>query len=187
MAPAGSPTFRRAGPADAPAVAHLHAESWRRNYRGAYSDAFLDGHVAADRLTLWTQRLREHDPRRCTILAEDGELLGFANTMFDHDPRWGALLDNLHVIPGHQGRGIGSRLLTLTAEAVLQHSKASGLYLWVLEQNVDAEAFYQARGGTRVERCPAEAPGGIASRLSGAPAKLRYAWPRPEVLLVSPC
>jgi hypothetical protein len=34
--------FRAAGPGDGPAVAGLHADSWRRHYRGAFSDAFLD-------------------------------------------------------------------------------------------------------------------------------------------------
>lgn len=50
--------FRLAGPADAGAVAKLHAESWRHHYRGAYSHAFLDGDVVADRLAVWTDRLR---------------------------------------------------------------------------------------------------------------------------------
>jgi hypothetical protein len=86
------PRLRLAGPGDAAAVAKLHAESWRRHYRGAYSDAFLDGDVFADRLAVWTKRLREPDPRRCAILAEDDALVGFANTVFDDDPRWGALL-----------------------------------------------------------------------------------------------
>ena len=35
-------SFRAAGPDDVHAVAGLHAESWQRHYRGAYSDAFLD-------------------------------------------------------------------------------------------------------------------------------------------------
>ena len=171
------PRFRLAGPADAAAVAHLHADSWRRHYRGAYSDAFLDGDVMADRLAVWTERLREPDPNRWTILAEDGSLVGFANTYFDHDATYGALLDNLHVADGHKRRGIGSRLLALTAEAVLARPEPTGLYLWVLEQNVDAQAFYEVHGAERVERCAVEPPGGIAERITGSPAKLRYAWP----------
>jgi ribosomal protein S18 acetylase RimI-like enzyme len=177
------PRFRAAGPGDASAIARLHADSWRRHYRGAYSDGFLDGDVLADRLAVWTHRLREPDPHRCTILAEQGGLLGFANTVLDDDPTWGALLDNLHVAAGHQGRGIGSRLLTMTAEAVVDRSEGTGLYLWVLEQNAEAQAFYRARGGRCVERHPASPPGGIASRLAGSPAKLRYAWADPAVLL----
>jgi ribosomal protein S18 acetylase RimI-like enzyme len=183
MAPVAEPQFRIAGPADADAVASLHAASWRRHYRGAYSDAFLDGDVLSDRLTVWTDRLREPDPGRCTILAEDGGLVGFANTVLDDDPTWGALLDNLHVADGHKRRGIGSRLLALTAEAVMDRPEMTGLYLWVLERNVDAQAFYEGRGGRYVERCPASPPGGIASRLTGSPAKLRYAWPEPSALL----
>jgi ribosomal protein S18 acetylase RimI-like enzyme len=177
------PQFRLAGSADAEAVANLHADSWRRHYRGAYSDAFLDGDVVADRLAVWTDRLREPDPRRCTILAENGGLVGFANTVFEHDPTWGALLDNLHVADRHKRRGIGSRLLALTAETLTERPERTGLYLWVLEQNVDAHAFYQARGGRCVGRGLVSPPGGNASRLTGSPAKLRYAWAKPTVLL----
>ena len=178
--------FRLARPADVAAVANLHAESWRRHYRGAYSDAFLDGDVFADRLTVWTHLLRDPDPRRFTILAEDGSLIGFANTLFDEDPTWGALLDNLHVADGHKRRGIASRLLALTAEALVQRPGSTGLYLWVLEQNVDAQAFYEARGGRRVGRGAVSPPGGIANRVTGTPAKLRYAWPDPTVILGQP-
>jgi ribosomal protein S18 acetylase RimI-like enzyme len=174
--------FRVAGPADAPAVAALHAESWRRHYRGAYSDDFLDGDVVADRLTVWTERLRAPDPGRCTLLAEDGGLVGFANTFFDDDPAWGALFDNLHVADGHRRRGIASHLLALTARALVDRGERTGLYLWVLERNAEAQAFYEARGAERVERAAVSPPGGIASRVAGSPAKLRYAWADPGVL-----
>ena len=177
-----APQFRFAGPADAAAVAELHADSWRRHYRGAYSDAFLDGDVVADRLAVWSDRLRDPDPRRCTILAEDRGLVGFANTFFDDDPAWGALLDNLHVAHGYQRRGIGSRLLVLTAEAVAGRPEPTGLYLWVLEQNTAAQAFYETLGGNRVERALSEAPSGDRARLNRTPAKFRYAWPHPSLL-----
>jgi ribosomal protein S18 acetylase RimI-like enzyme len=175
--------FRLAGPADAEAVAELHADSWRRNYRGAYSDDFLDGDVLADRVAVWSERLTEPDPRRYTLLAEDSGLIGFANTVLDDDPTWGALLDNLHVAHAHRRRGIGSRLMSMTAEAVLERGHPSGLYLWVLEQNLNAQAFYEALGGNCVGRSVVSPPGGIDSRLAGSPAKLRYAWSEPGVLL----
>jgi ribosomal protein S18 acetylase RimI-like enzyme len=178
-----STQFRRAEGADAETVAKLHADSWRRHYRGAYSDAFLDGDVLADRLAVWTARLSQPDPRRCTILAVDGGVVGFANTLLDDDPTWGALLDNLHVAERRRRRGLGSRLLALTAEAVIAHQKTAGLYLWVLEQNGDAQAFYESLAARREEREPVSAPGGIASRIVGSPAKLRYAWQEPVVLL----
>lgn len=83
----------------------------------AYADAFLDGDVMADRLEVWTDRLREPGAARCTIVAEGGEgLVAFAHTAFEDDPAWGALLDNLHVAFAHKRRGIGSQLLALTAQ-----------------------------------------------------------------------
>jgi hypothetical protein len=48
-APAGL-RFLAACPGDAQAIAGLHAGSWQRHYRGAFSDAFLD-HDAASLVT----------------------------------------------------------------------------------------------------------------------------------------
>lgn len=176
--------FRLAGLSDAEAVAALHADSWRRHYRGVYSDAYLDGDVAADRLVEWTTRFRESDPLRYTVLAEDGDgLVGFAHTVFEDDPTWGALLDNLHVVYGRKRRGIGSHLLALTAQAVIRRRVKTGLYLWCNEQNTDAQAFYQARGVRWVGSRQSSPPGGVPGRLQGSPTALRYAWPEPSVLL----
>ena len=175
--------FRLGGPGDADAVANLHADSWRRHYRGVLSDTYLDGDVVAERLAVWTDRLREPDPQCFTILAEDrGSLVGFAHAVFDNDPTWGALLDNLHVAHRDKRRGIGSRLMALTAEAVIRRPDSHGLYLWVLEKNLDAQAFYQACGGRCVGQAPVPPPGGTAGRLVGSPAELRYAWPDPTVI-----
>jgi GNAT superfamily N-acetyltransferase len=174
--------FRLAVPSDAEAVAAVHADSWRRHYRGAYSDEFLDGDVQTDRLSVWSERLREPDDASLTIVADDGDgLVGFAHSVFEADPRWGALIDNLHVVYAKKRRGIGSRLLSLTARPVLE--RGTGLYLWVLEQNSDARAFYEARGGRCVERALVPPPGGMTCRLTGTPFGLRYAWSDPAVLL----
>jgi GNAT superfamily N-acetyltransferase len=168
--------FRFAGASDATGVAALHADSWRRHYRGAYSDAFLDGDVAADRLAVWTDRLAQRSPGSCTIVAVDESgLIGFAHTVFDDDPAFGALLDNIHVAHPHQRRGVGSALLAMTAKTVAGRHQRTGLYVWVLEQNVDAQAFYEACGAKRMERAqggPAGSGPGSAQRIA-AQAALR--------------
>jgi len=176
--------FRTATAGDAVAVAGLHADSWRRHYRGAYSDAFLDGEVGEYLLTGWTERLSAPDPQARTILAElDGKVVGLAHTQLGEDAAWGALLDNLHVSSGLKRMGVGSRLLALTAQSVLDSSPGSGLYLWVLEQNAGARAFYDARGGTCVETSPDLPPGGDPTRLNGSVMCLRIVWPDPSKLL----
>jgi GNAT superfamily N-acetyltransferase len=176
--------FRAAGPGDARAITALHADSWQRHYRGAFSDAFLDNDVAGYLLPLWTERLASPDPQACTILAEiDCAVVGLAHTLLGEHRAWGAFLDNLHVAHGLKRQGIGTRLLTLTGQEVMDRSPSSGLYLWVLEQNSDARAFYAARGGACVERAETPPPGGDPARLNGKPMGLRYAWRDPSKLL----
>lgn len=179
--------FRSAEPGDAGAVAALHADSWRQHYRGAFSDAFLDGDVETYLREQWTGRLAAGDQRACTILAEhDGAVVGLAHTILGEHPTWGALLDNLHVAYWLKRQGIGTRLLALTARTVVDEAPGSGLYLWVLEQNTRARAFYAAQGGECVGRRRAEPPGGDPARLNGTPIGLRIAWRDPSALLSRP-
>jgi len=172
-----APLLRPAGSDDAEQVALLHAASWRRHYRGAYSDSFLDGDVAADRRAVWSSRLAAPG-RSATAVAEDGTgLVGFVHVVFDDDEQWGSLLDNLHVGYGRQRTGIGTALLRWAAGAVARQATGSSLYLWVLEQNAAAQQFYRACGGTPVEKALVSPPGGVPARLIGTPAKLRMWWP----------
>jgi ribosomal protein S18 acetylase RimI-like enzyme len=164
---------------DVEAIAALHADSWRRNYRGAYLDSFLDGDVLVDRRAVWTGRLTKEQSDQYTVVAEhDGEVAGFAHTILDEDPTWGALLENLHVAHDLKRRRTGSRLMAEAAGELLARRPSSALYLWVLEQNTAAQGFYDARGGTPVERTVrGPFPGG------GTAVGLRYAWPDPSRLV----
>jgi ribosomal protein S18 acetylase RimI-like enzyme len=137
---------------DADSIAALHADSWRRHYRGAYLDTYLDGDIIADRQEVWQRRLSEPGTSRVTVIARHGtEVVGFAHTVMDEDPRWGSLLENLHVRSDLKRTGIGSRLMSEGALRVLCRRPAGSLHLWVLDQNAGAQAFYEARGGNRVE------------------------------------
>ncbi len=173
--------LRAAGPDDAESVALLHADSWRRHYRGAYADAYLDGDVVAERRSVWSARLAA-PAGGLTVLAEedtdeDTALVGFAHVVFDADERWGSLLDNLHVVHSRQGHGLGRVLLTRAAEAVAERATGDSLYLWVLEQNTAAQGFYRALGGSTGERATVPPPGGDPTQLNGSPSMLRITWP----------
>jgi GNAT superfamily N-acetyltransferase len=169
---------RRAGPDDAEAVALLHAESWRRHYRGAYADSFLDGDVVSNRRTVWSARLSVGaDSSGLTVLAEDATgLVGFGHVVFGADQRWGSLVDNLHVRYDRKRTGVGRALLTRVGAAVAGQADRA-MYLWVLEQNVAAQGFYGALGGATVERSMVPPPAGKPANLNGSPACLRIAWP----------
>ena len=171
-------SYRAATADDVAPIAALHADSWRRAYRGIYSDEFLDNDVFDERRAEWSERFARPSAKQRTTVAEvDGELVGFVHTILDDHPKWGALLDNLHVRYGQKRSGIGTRLMSASARTVVDDAPGSGLYLWVLEQNATAQSFYDTRGGTSVESSTVTAPGGTTVRT------LRYVWPDPSTLL----
>lgn len=169
--------FRLADAGDAGRIAALHADSWRRHYRGAFSDSFLDGDVVADRGSVWSARLAEPADSETVLAEHDGRLLGFIHVMFDDDPEWGSLVDNLHVVHDRHRSGIGSRLLRSAAQAVREKAEGNAMYLWVLRQNTAAQRFYRTCGAACVGTKAVSPPGGDPSRLNGTPGSLRMAWP----------
>jgi ribosomal protein S18 acetylase RimI-like enzyme len=162
---------------DAEQIALLHTDSWRRFYRGAYSDAYLDGDISADRRAMWTARMAA--PGDCaTLVVDDGNgLAAFVHVALDDDARWGSLVDNLHVRHDQQRSGLGQLLLRKAASVVADRATdGSRMYLGVLEQNLGAQRFYASMGGACVEKTLVTAPPGTTGRLAGTPAKLRIAW-----------
>ncbi len=165
--------LRPAGPADADAVADLHARSWRATYRGSLSDAYLDGPVAEERQTFWRRRLRHPMPDLWSMLAiAEGEagLAGFACAVLHQDERWGTLVDNLHVDPTGKRRGIGRMLMTALGRHLQDVGSAMPVHLFVLQANHAAIAFYEALGGQAVETLASTEPDG------STPPVARMAW-----------
>ena len=84
------------------------------------------------------------------------------------DATWGTLVDNLHVLPGLKGRGIGRRLLEAAAHETRRRFPDDGIYLFVFEANAAARRFYASVGGREVERRGVEPPGRRNPRRTGA-------------------
>lgn len=136
-------SYRIADQNDKEHIALLHAESWQNHYRGIMSDEFLDHHVLQDRAEVWEKRYQTINPDMHTIIAESNtQLIGFVCTFLNYDPKYGAYLDNLHVSLGHQRKGIGKALMKQSAQWVHFQKPNSPLYLWVLEQNIQAIHMY---------------------------------------------
>ncbi|MBV8627595.1 MAG: GNAT family N-acetyltransferase [Paraburkholderia sp.] len=139
--------LRPATTEDAALIASIHAASWRATYRGLLPDAFLAQDVVTDRAAHWQARLSAPGAdRRLVVIAERAHAaIGFACVERQIDSQWGVLLDNLHTLPGHQGIGVGKLLM----RAASDWARAQGekqLYLYVLEGNTQAIAFYERQG-----------------------------------------
>ena len=171
------PALRAATVADAPAVAALHAESWRSTYRGALRDEYLDGDILAERTAVWRERLGSPASNQHVVVAEaQGRLLGFACAYGNDDERWGTQLDNIHVRRDAHGQGTGARLVAAVAAWCRTAHPEAGLYLWVLEQNDPARRFYERLGATDQEGDVWLPPDGSTVRTR------RYVWSRDDLV-----
>ena len=163
----------------AESIAALHAASWRATYRGILRDDFLDHAASQALLELWRERLRQPAAsagRWIGRIETEGALEAFACLFLDADPRWGAVLDNLHVAPDLHGRGLGRALIAAAADWVMGERPGSGLHLWVYSRNTPARRFYERLGGQL-------AGGKLGTALDGGPVDtVRYVWPRPAEL-----
>jgi len=171
--------LRLATHADAEPIAQLHVTSWRNTYRGILRDDFLDGPAERVLSELWAERLRATPPARqwVGVIEEDGRLAAFACVLLDEHPEWGALLDNLHVVPALKRRGLGRAMIAAAASWVMAERPGSVFHLWVFEKNAAARRFYEWLGGERVELERERALDGELVE------SLRYAWRDPGALI----
>jgi ribosomal protein S18 acetylase RimI-like enzyme len=170
--------LRTAGIDDAESIASLHATSWQRTYRGMMTDEFLDQRALANRRQVWQERLRADDANQfVSIVVQSGRLVGFICAYAHEDPVWGSYIDNLHVSYDQHGRGLGRALMRNAGKWLSDTAPAAGVYLWVMEANAQARAFYDHLGATNTETVMLEDPGG------GRAPNCRYVWADPRLLL----
>ncbi|HUP87526.1 MAG TPA: GNAT family N-acetyltransferase [Acidimicrobiales bacterium] len=169
--------FAEATIADAASIAALHADSWRRHYRHSYPESFFGDSLDDDRLAVWTDRLRSSAGTYTLVATLSGDLIGFVHVVIEGDAGWGALVDNLHVRHDCHRRGIASQLMKQAAAFVAAAAPGSGLYLWVLERNVRAQAFYRALGAAFADQRSVDPPA-----LPGALCR-RCVWPGLNALI----
>lgn len=171
--------YRHAEYADHEQIAQIHADSWRRTYRGLFSDDFLDHEADADRLQVWAQRLKTPAANQAVIVAETkGAVHGFICIYGGDDPRWGSLIDNLHILHNAKRQGLGSKLMLQAFHWLTEHYADSPVYLWVMANNQPARRFYEKLGADNAGEIDKPNPVG-----GGSARNCRYVWENPEQLL----
>jgi GNAT superfamily N-acetyltransferase len=139
--------IRPAVAADEDAIAGLHAESWRGSYHGVLPDTYLDGPLADEMREKWRRRLASPPPGWLVLISTlDDAFGGFIAAFPDPDDPSRDLVDNLHVVPGLRGHGIGAALIREGADRLAAMGRRRAI-LRVVESNAGARAFYRDLGG----------------------------------------
>ena len=136
---------------EAEAVGGIYAASWKAAYRGIVPQAYLD-ELSGDR---WAARLSD-SPYRSYVLLENGRYAGTSSLTPARDEDmagWGEII-SLYLLPEYFGKGCGKALMEFDIRT-LGEAGFDKLYLWALEENGRARAFYERcgfrhDGGTKV-------------------------------------
>lgn len=144
--------------ADLAEVADVHLRSRRAAHPAMPPGAHPDTEVRSWFAT-WDLSARE-----LWVAQEGGRVVAYAALAGD----W---LDDLYVLPGAAGRGLGSLLLE-----TVKAQRPDGFCLWVFETNTAARAFYARHGLVELERTDGSA------NEERAP-DLRVTWPGREPLV----
>ena len=135
--------IRRAAIADAAGVAHVHVEAWRQAYASQLPADLLANLDEASRAAQWTQTIS--DGITDVYVAEaDGKIVGWATGSGGRDEGAPARreLEGIYLLETAYGSGAGQLLL----DAVVADAPA---YLWMLDDNPRAEAFYRRNSFAR--------------------------------------
>ncbi|MET4902456.1 GNAT family N-acetyltransferase [Paenarthrobacter sp. CC6] len=135
-------TLRPATVDDARAMAVMHLQSWRESYGRLLPDEFFAKQEAGlpQRIDKYRESIAAGHARMLAF-GPDGDLvgLGAAGQGNDEDRPCDTELFMLYTLERIHGRGVGQALV----DALIGDAPA---YLWVLDDNPRAQAFYRRNG-----------------------------------------
>ena len=164
--------IRRAKIEDAPAIAHVHVESWKTTYVGIVPAPYLASLDVQARAQMWRDELTSGRP--IVFVAETASVIvGFVCGGPIREPleTYDAELYAIYLLQSQQRQGTGHRLTGALATALRERSFHSML-LWVLEQN-PATSFYKHLGAVEVAQKQIEIGGASLNEIALGWSNLR--------------
>ncbi|MFF9562762.1 GNAT family N-acetyltransferase [Leifsonia sp. NPDC014704] len=136
-------TVRRATVDDARGIAEVHVTAWREAYAGHMPAEFLAS-LDVDRRAAGWAGILERGETDAFVAERDGTIVGWATAGSgrDDDAPRDRELEGIYLLASAYGSGAGQLLL----DAAIGDAPA---YLWVMDGNGRAEAFYRRNGFTR--------------------------------------
>ena len=161
-------TVRPATAADAGAIARVYVHTWRAAYRELLPAPVLRGMGELRQTLAWWTTLCGPPAGAAHFVVEDpaAGVVAFVSGGAERGRgrRARAEVYTLYVLPKHQGRRLGTWLVSAACDRLLQQGYES-LVIWVLDGN-PARGFYESLGGARAAARTVRLSGGSAREVS---------------------
>lgn len=122
---------------DAPGLTAVKVASWSDAYDQIFPSEFLSSLDYPSQY--WDRHLEG-----LVVAVDDDQIIGYCSHAAADDEGWGEIRA-IYVHPRHQGQGHGSRLLARGISGLRERGLSRAL-LWVIDRNLQARGFYEARG-----------------------------------------
>ena len=137
---------------DLPAVQRVTWTTWLDAYSSFIPQpdlkSYFDSHYTLEALSALVQPPAKNG----FVAVVDGEVVGYAKTFFNGEEKR-FYVSSLYILPGHQGKGIGGKLMA-TAEEHARSFGVESVWLGVMTQNVQALEWYKKMGFEFLEEAP---------------------------------
>lgn len=133
--------IRPAEQRDAAAIGRVYCDGWKAAYTGLMPAFFLDALTPEN----CAPKPDHIAPDRRLVAEKDGEVVGTVTFGSGREDANLLEIQSIYVLPEHWNEGKGSALF----RAVFDRAKelgCPGLYVWTLDGNARAKAFYEAMG-----------------------------------------
>lgn len=132
---------------DIEAIARIHCNAWKQAFTDILPYEYLASLTPADFEKGWKSSIEVK--RRKNLVAEDSEgvqgFLSFAPFEVNAPSDRPVELIGIYVNPDRWGKGVGKELFG-AFENLLARTNSPSFYLWVMEDNIRARAFYASQG-----------------------------------------
>ena len=135
--------IRPAEQRDTAAIGRVYCEGWKAAYDGLMPRFFLDALTPSN----CAPKPDHIAPDRRFVAQQNGEVVGTATFGKGREDASLAEIQSMYVLPQHWRNGLGSALFRAVCDRA-KELRYPGLYVWTLEGNALANAFYEAMGMT---------------------------------------
>ena len=136
--------IRKAQSEDFADIANIHFKSWHDAYLSLLPELYINNkNNLSEKIKMWQELINHPDVIIWIAYDANHESLGFIGYFTKNNSYE---ITTLYVLSEYHGRGIGTKLMKRSLQAILSFNINANFYLWVLEDNAPAIHFYKKFG-----------------------------------------